>query len=408
MDLGQAVAGVSARRRSAPTRVSLSCVTTTCSSARAPPSARATGQPCPPAPTTIPAVNVPASLATSTPPVPSRTSRTRAPSCSRAPAPTARRRRKVSNSAPTMPSEAVIRAAALPARRAGRRAARAGARSRSPRAWPRRCRPRCRARRGCMPRRSGATWAGGRCAGTRRASGTRPRSRSRPSCPRTWSSRPRGGRRVGPRGRRRRAGGARPPPPRADPGAPRACPPSSALAASREAPFKPPRARAILRRASAAPVTLEGWYVLHSMYAVDWPRWNALGAAERDAMVAEATALLERQSAPADGHSGCWTLLGHKGDLCLMHWRRDLEALRAEEVALARTRLRAFLVATYSYLSVIELGTYELAGHAEARLAAPGVRPDAAQLEEEMRQLAAPRLFPQIPPRPSPPLSPPS
>src|SRR5438552_1615300 len=289
----------------------------------------------------------------------------------------------------TRTSEAVIRAAAPPARRAGRRAARAGARSRSQRAWPRRCRPRCRARRRCMPRRSGATWAGGRYAGTRRASGTRPRSRSRPSCPRRWSSRPRDGRRAGPRGTRRRAGGARPPPLRADPGAPRTCPPSSAPAASWEAPFKRPRARAIVRRVSAAPVTLEGWYVLHSMYAVDWPRWNALGAAERDAMVAEATALLERQSAPADGHSACWTLLGHKGDLCLMHWRRDLEALRAEEVALARTRLRAFLVPTYSYLSVIELGTYELAGHAEARLKARGVAPDAAPLEEEMRQLAA-------------------
>src|SRR3989442_4463635 len=160
-----------------------------------------------------------------------------------------------------------------------------------------------------------------------------------------------------------------------------------------------PRGRANGSRVSGAPVTLEGWYVLHSMYAVDWPRWNALGAAQREAIAAEATALLERQAARADGHSGCWTLLGHKGDLCLMHWRRDLEALRAEEVALARTRLRAFLVATYSYLSVIELGTYELAGHAEARLAARGVRPDAVQLEEEMRQLAAPRLFPQIPPR---------
>jgi len=152
-------------------------------------------------------------------------------------------------------------------------------------------------------------------------------------------------------------------------------------------------------RVSAAPVTLEGWYVLHSMYAVDWPRWNALGAAERDAIVAEATALLERQAAPVEGESGCWTLLGHKADLCLMHWRRDLEALRAEEVALARTRLRTFLVPTYSYVSVIELGTYELAGHAEARLEARGVVPDAAQREEEMRRMAAPRLFPKIPPR---------
>src|SRR5207247_2594521 len=83
---------------------------------------------------------------------------------------------------------------------------------------------------------------------------------------------------------------------------------------------------------SAAPVTLEGWYVLHEMYAVDWPRWNGLGGADRDAVVAEATALLERQAAPRDGHSGSWTLLTHKGDLCLMHWRRDLEALRGEQV----------------------------------------------------------------------------
>src|SRR2546428_13228189 len=117
------------------------------------------------------------------------------------------------------------------------------------------------------------------------------------------------------------------------------------------------------------------------MYAVDWPRWNALGAAERDAIVAEATALLERQAAPVEGESGCWTLLGHKADLCLMHWRRDLEAPRAEEVALARTRLRTVLGPNHSYVSVIELGTYELAGHAEARLRARGVAPAAAPLE---------------------------
>jgi peroxiredoxin len=150
---------------------------------------------------------------------------------------------------------------------------------------------------------------------------------------------------------------------------------------------------------SAAPVTLEGWYALHEMYAVDWPRWNALAETERDAIVAEATALLERQARPGDGESGCWTLLTQKGDLCFMHWRPTLEALRAEEVALARTRLRAFLLPTYSYLSVIELGTYELAGHAAARLKARGGTADEAQLEEEMRQLAAPRLFPKIPPR---------
>jgi len=160
-----------------------------------------------------------------------------------------------------------------------------------------------------------------------------------------------------------------------------------------------PSLAAIVRRVSAAPVTLEGWYVLHEMYALDWPRWNALAQAERDAMVAEAAALLERQARPDQGESGCWTLLGHKGDLCFMHWRRDLEALRAEEVAGARIRLRAYLVPTYSYLSVIELGTYELAGHAEARLKARGVTPDAGAHEAEMKAMAAPRLFPKIPSR---------
>ena len=154
---------------------------------------------------------------------------------------------------------------------------------------------------------------------------------------------------------------------------------------------------------SGAPVTLEGWYVLHEMYAVDWPRWNALRDEEREAVVVEATTLLERQERPAEGHSACWSVLTQKADLCLLHWRRDLEALRAEEASFARTRLRSYLVPTYSYLSVIELGTYELTGHATARLKSRGLEPGAdgfeAALTEEMRQIAAPRLYPKIPPR---------
>src|SRR5690349_19393518 len=154
---------------------------------------------------------------------------------------------------------------------------------------------------------------------------------------------------------------------------------------------------------SEAPVTLEGWYALHEMYAVDWPRWNALPEAEREAVVVEATTLLERQSRPADGHTGCWSMLAQKADVCLMHWRRDLETLRIEQTSFARTRLRAYLVPTYSYLSVIELGTYELTGHATARLKSRGIEPGAAGFEaaltEEMRQMAAPRLYPKIPAR---------
>src|SRR5262249_6332634 len=39
------------------------------------------------------------------------------------------------------------------------------------------------------------------------------------------------------------------------------------------------------RGMAEAPVTLEGWYTLHEMWAVDWGRWNALPIGERDGVV---------------------------------------------------------------------------------------------------------------------------
>src|SRR5581483_974150 len=150
---------------------------------------------------------------------------------------------------------------------------------------------------------------------------------------------------------------------------------------------------------SGAPVTLEGWYALHEMYGIDWPRWNVLEAAERTAILGEAAAVLEELAGVADGQTGCWSLLTQKGDLSFLHWRHDLETLRAAELSLAQTRLRAYLLPTYSYLSVIELGTYELAGHAASRLKARSVEPTEEALQEEMKQLAKPRLYPKIPAR---------
>jgi len=149
-----------------------------------------------------------------------------------------------------------------------------------------------------------------------------------------------------------------------------------------------------------APVTLEGWYTLHEMFAVDWGRWNTLGDAERTAIVVEAQAVVERLAAPGDGHTAAYAL-SHKGTLCLMHWRRDVDALRAAALAFARTRLRGFLVATYSYLAVIELGTYELMGHAAGLVKKRGMDPASpefdAAVKTEMERMAKPRLFPDVP-----------
>ena len=149
-----------------------------------------------------------------------------------------------------------------------------------------------------------------------------------------------------------------------------------------------------------APVTLEGWYTLHEMFAVDWGRWNALGDAERTAIVVEAQAVVERLAAPGDGHTAAYAL-SHKGALCLMHWRSDVDALRTAALAFARTRLRGFLVETYSYLAVIELGTYELMGHAAGLVKKRGIEPESpefdAAVKAEMERMARPRLYPEVP-----------
>jgi hydrogen peroxide-dependent heme synthase len=152
-----------------------------------------------------------------------------------------------------------------------------------------------------------------------------------------------------------------------------------------------------------APVTLEGWYTLHEMYGVDWGRWNALEPAERANVAAEAVRALDGLAVPEDGHTALFSLLSQKGDLCVMHWRRDLPGLRAAELALARTRLRGFLLPTYSYLAVIELGTYELMGHAAGLVKKRGMDPAApefdAAVKAEMEKMARPRLYPEVPPR---------
>ena len=150
-------------------------------------------------------------------------------------------------------------------------------------------------------------------------------------------------------------------------------------------------------------MTLEGWYVLHTIYGVDWPAWNALAESDRDEIAGEAASVLETQARPADGQSAYFTMLGQKGDLCCLHWRPDLEALRREETAFERTRLRTYLRPTYSYLSVIELGTYELTGHAAAMLERRGLVAGSegydAALRAELERLARPRLYPEVPPR---------
>jgi chlorite dismutase len=135
------------------------------------------------------------------------------------------------------------------------------------------------------------------------------------------------------------------------------------------------------------------------------PAWRALAAAERAEMVAEAAAVLGEWERPADGRqSVVYSLLGHKGDLLLVHFRRSFEELDRVQLELVRLRLADYLEPASSYLSVVELGLYESSARVYGDLAARGVRPHSEEWNQEVedvlarqRQAMAPRLWPEIP-----------
>ncbi len=157
--------------------------------------------------------------------------------------------------------------------------------------------------------------------------------------------------------------------------------------------------------APAVPLTLEGASVLHQMMRFRRAAWRALPTASRAEIVSEAAVALGRMEAPADGcESALYSLLGHKGDLLLVHFRRSFEELNRVELELARLRLGDYLEPASSYLSVVELGLYESTAKVYADLAAKGIAPNSdawkTGIEEVLarqRAAMAPRLWPRIP-----------
>src|SRR5471030_2679718 len=124
------------------------------------------------------------------------------------------------------------------------------------------------------------------------------------------------------------------------------------------------------------PLTLEGASVLHQMMRFRRPLWRALSAEDRTLVLAEARAVLEAMEKPADGRqSAVFSLIGHKGDLLFVHFRRSFEELNQAELQLARLRLSDYLEPTTSYLSVVELGLYEPTSRVYGHLAAKGIQP---------------------------------
>ena len=154
------------------------------------------------------------------------------------------------------------------------------------------------------------------------------------------------------------------------------------------------------------PLTLEGWSMLHQMFRIRWAAWRALAAAEQKKIVEEASATLAEMEQRKDGQSAIFSMLGHKGDLLLFHFRKTFDELNEAELQLATLRFHEFLEPTTSYVSVVEMGLYEGSTRLYASLQEKGIQPGTAEWQQAVdaelarqRQAMGQRLWSEIPPR---------
>jgi hydrogen peroxide-dependent heme synthase len=155
----------------------------------------------------------------------------------------------------------------------------------------------------------------------------------------------------------------------------------------------------------AVPLTLEGYACLHQMMRFRWSAWRTLDEPKRRQISSEAAKLLVEMEARSGGQSALFSLLGHKGDLMLVHFRDSFDELNQAELALARMPLSDYLEPTTSYLSIIELGLYESTLKTYRALAERGVEPHSEEWNKAIQETIArqkeamkPRLFPSMPP----------
>jgi chlorite dismutase len=153
------------------------------------------------------------------------------------------------------------------------------------------------------------------------------------------------------------------------------------------------------------PETLEGWSALHLMYRIDWARLRQSTAAGRGQMAQEFAAALASTAATTEqGATALVQLLGHKGDLMVIAFRRSFDELGRTQLAIARTALNAYLTLSTSYVSMVELGLYEMTAKIHRQLGKRHLvhgsgEYDAAfdeELEAQRRRVVG-RLFAPIP-----------
>lgn len=164
------------------------------------------------------------------------------------------------------------------------------------------------------------------------------------------------------------------------------------------------RTEAVSTEIPPVPLTVEGYSVLHQMMRFRRAAWRSLSDAQAGDILNEAATVLSAMESDSKAPSAMFSLLGHKGDLMLVHFRDSFELLNGAELQLSKLRLSDYLEPVSSYLSVIELGLYESTIKAYKALAERGIEPHTEEWNREISETVArqkeamrPRLFPEMP-----------
>lgn len=138
------------------------------------------------------------------------------------------------------------------------------------------------------------------------------------------------------------------------------------------------------------PLTIEGSAILHQMLRFKW-----------GATIPESALKL---LASMQQNTAAFSMLGHKGDLMLLHFRPSLEDLDNVERDLGKAGLYSAFEPANSYVSVVELGLYESTGKFHTDMAEKGIAANSEEWEaaaadtmERQKKAMAVRLFPEIP-----------
>jgi chlorite dismutase len=154
--------------------------------------------------------------------------------------------------------------------------------------------------------------------------------------------------------------------------------------------------------------TIEGWWILHRMFAFDRRRWAAVPEAEQTRIAREAIAALTPLAHADESDAGVAQMLGHKADVMFTHYARSFDGLASAQTTLDRCELAEYLQPGDSYVSVLELGLYDATEKIHAALKERALKPFSAEwnaafdelLQEQANQPRnAGRLWARIPQR---------